>query len=94
MPSTSSDIGGVTPQLIRQHVDRIIRLKAEVGGLQEDIAAEYAAAKGNGFDKKALSELVRRLLADPDALNEQRLTVALYETAYHGALLDMAEAAE
>lgn len=84
--SRSSDIGGVTPGLIRQHVDRIIRLKAEVSRVQKEIAAEYAAAKSEGLDKKALSELVRRLLADPDALNEQRLTVALYETAYHGAL--------
>jgi uncharacterized protein (UPF0335 family) len=76
-----------TAGLIRQHVDVILGIKSRIAACNADIQAEYAVAKSEGLDKGALSELVRRMLADPDELAEMRLVVALYETAYHSAEL-------
>jgi uncharacterized protein (UPF0335 family) len=70
---------------LRQHIDRIIRVKAEISGLQEDVAQLYAAAKSDGYDRKALATTVRRLLADPQAVREQDELTALYENAYRAA---------
>lgn len=74
-----------TAELIKRHVDVILGIKSRIAALNADIQAEYAVAKSEGLDKPALSELVKRMLADPDELNELRLSVALYETAYHSA---------
>lgn len=76
-----------TAHLIKRHVDAILSIRSRIKALNDDIQAEYAAAKSEGLDKPALSELVKRLLADPDEMNELRLSVALYETAYHSAEL-------
>jgi hypothetical protein len=76
-----------TAGLIRQHVDVILSIKSRIKACNDDIAAEYAVARSEGLDKAALSELVKRLMADPGELEELRLTATLYETAYHNAEL-------
>jgi uncharacterized protein (UPF0335 family) len=78
-------LGGSTPEMIRRYADAILRIKGRISALQDDVAAEYAKAKSDGLDKKALAELVKRLMADPEELQEQSLMVATYETAYHSA---------
>ena len=67
---------------LRQHIDRIIRVKGEISALQDDVAQLYAAAKSDGYDRKALATTVRRLLADPQKIREQDELTALYEDAY------------
>jgi uncharacterized protein (UPF0335 family) len=76
-----------TAHLIKRHVDAILSIRSRIKALNDDIQAEYAVAKSEGLDKPALSELVRRMLADPGELEELRLVAALYETAYHNAEL-------
>ena len=75
-------IAAVETAPLRQHIDRIIRVKGEISALQDDVAQLYAAAKSDGYDRKALATTVRRLLADPQKIREQDELTALYENAY------------
>ena len=75
-------VGATEAAPLRQHIDRIIRVKGEISALQDDVAQLYAAAKSDGYDRKALATTVRRLLADPQKIREQDELTALYESAY------------
>jgi uncharacterized protein (UPF0335 family) len=87
LDSAADLLDGDTADLIRMRADAILRLKGRIKGLQDDVAAEYAAAKSEGLDKPALTELVRRLQCDAGELADLNLTAALYEAAYHSAKL-------
>jgi uncharacterized protein (UPF0335 family) len=80
LPKLKAAVADVAP--LRQHIDRIIRTKGEIAALQDDVAQLYAAAKSDGYDRKALATTVRRLLADPQKVREQDELTALYEDAY------------
>ena len=78
-------IAAVEASPLRQHIDRILRVKGEITELQADVAQLYVSAKSDGFDRKALAATVRRLLADPTALRELDELTELYEDAYRSA---------
>jgi uncharacterized protein (UPF0335 family) len=59
--------------------ERIERLQEEKRTIQDDIKEIYAEVAGNGYDKKALREVVKRRAKDPDARAEQESLVNLYE---------------
>jgi uncharacterized protein (UPF0335 family) len=61
-------------------VERIERLKEEQKAIGDDIADVYAEAKSNGFDKKALREVVRLRAQD---INERKEHEAILETYMH-----------
>ena len=46
---------------LRSFIDRVLRLKEEQDALADDIREVYAEAKGEGFDKTALGEVVSYL---------------------------------
>jgi uncharacterized protein (UPF0335 family) len=74
--------------MVRSFVDRILRLKEEVADLNRDIREVYAEAKGNGFDKTALGQLVTyvgKRQAGAAELQEREALFDLYLAAYDGS---------
>lgn len=71
---------------IKQLIDRILRLKEEQDARGEDIREVYAEAKGRGYDKTVLGNVVSHLRkldkVGRDALNEREAIFDLYLTAY------------
>lgn len=64
---------------LRSAVERIERLHEEKRTIEEDIKAIYAEIASEGYDKKALREVVRRRAKDPDERSEFEAVVELYE---------------
>lgn len=71
---------------IKQFIDRVLRLKEEQDTLGEDIREVYAEAKGRGYDKTVLGNVVSHLRkldkVGRDAINEREAIFDLYLTAY------------
>jgi uncharacterized protein (UPF0335 family) len=61
-------------------IERIERLEEEKKTISDDIRDVYAEAKGNGFDTKALREVVRLRKQD---INERKEHEAVLETYLH-----------
>ena len=74
---------------LRQFVEQIERLEEEKKALAVDIRDVYAEAKANGFDTKALRQVIRLRKIDVEERKEQE---AILET-YLQALGMLAEAA-
>ena len=72
---------------IKAYVDRILRLKEEQDGIGQDIKDIYAEAKGNGFDKTALGDLVTHLRKiekkGAASMQEREALFDLYLSSYH-----------
>lgn len=66
-------------QALLSAVERIERLHEEKKNIEEDIREIYAEVAANGYDKKALREVVRRRAKDPSERNEFEAIVDLYE---------------
>ena len=73
---------------VRTIIDRILRLKEEQDQLGEDIREIYAEAKGNGFDKTALGQVVallrKREKQGAAKVEEQSAIIETYLAAYAG----------
>lgn len=69
-------------------VDRVLRMKAEEDAIKADIREIYAEAKGRGYDKTRLGEVVshiRKVEKDADGEAEKEAIRDLYLTAYYRA---------
>ena len=90
-----ADTESVTRDQLRSIIERIERLEEEKKTIADDIRDVYAEAKGNGFDVKALRQIIRLRKQDE---NERAEAEAILDT-YMAALgmlppADMREAAE
>ena len=65
---------------LKAFVERIERLEEEKKALADDVRDVYAEAKANGFDTKALRNIVRLRKQDVDERREQE---AILETYMH-----------
>ena len=63
---------------LRAFVERIERLEEEKKALSDDIRDVYAEAKGNGFDVKALRQVVKLRKQDKDERAEQEAILETY----------------
>jgi uncharacterized protein (UPF0335 family) len=74
-----------TPQLakdlLRSYVDRIERVNEEIKELSNDKRDIYAEAKSNGFDVKAVKEIIKIRAQDPGAVKEHDMIVETYLVA-------------
>lgn len=70
--------------MLQSFVGRIERLSDEIADIQADRRDVYKDAEAQGFDPKALRELVRRRKLDPRALANLDDLVAVYEEAVRG----------
>src|SRR5690606_5537954 len=69
-------------------IDRILRMKAEEDAIKADIREIYAEAKGRGYDKTRLGEVVahvRKVEKDANGEAEKEAIRDLYLTAYYRA---------
>src|SRR6202007_2362475 len=78
---------GFAKDQLKAIIERIERLEEEKKSIADDIRDVYAEAKGNGYDVKALREIVRLRKQDAD---ERREHEAVLETYMHalGMLAD------
>jgi len=74
---------------LRAFIERILRLKEEQDSLAVDIREVYAEAKGSGFDKTAMGQLVAHLRkiekVGADAVEEGQTVFDMYLDAYRRA---------
>ncbi len=71
----------VTADELRQFVERIEQLNAEMADLRETVKEAYAEAKGRGYDTKVLRKLIRDRKIARDALAEFEAVEELYRSA-------------
>jgi uncharacterized protein (UPF0335 family) len=75
-------------QQLASFIDRILRLREEIDGIQSDVKEIYAEAKSMGFDKTAMGALVaelRKRAKDAPGADEAAAVLDLYREAYHRA---------
>lgn len=63
---------------LKAFVERIERLEEEKKTIADDIRDVYAEAKGNGFDVKALRQVIRLRKQDKDERAEQEAILDTY----------------
>lgn len=66
---------------LKAFVERVERLEEEKKTIADDIRDVYAEAKGNGFDVKALREIVRLRKQDKDERAEHEAILETYMQA-------------
>lgn len=71
----------VAKEQLVQLINRLERLEEEKSGLAEDIKEIFAEAKGNGFDVKAIKQILKLRKLDKDTLAEQEAILELYRQA-------------
>ncbi len=74
----SAEAQGAAKQQLRAIVERIERLEEEKAALAADIREVYAEAKANGFDTKALRQVIRLRKQDLSERQEQEAILATY----------------
>lgn len=75
--------------MLRQLIDRVLRLKAEQDTISGDIKEVYAEAKDNGFDKTVMGQVVSRLRKEAkdgvDRVDAVDSLIELYLASYRGS---------
>jgi len=66
---------------LKAFVERIERLEEEKRAIADDVRDVYAEAKANGFDSRALREIVRLRKQDVDERREHETIVETYMQA-------------
>jgi uncharacterized protein (UPF0335 family) len=66
---------------LKSIIERIERLEEEKKTISDDIRDVYAESKGNGFDVKALRQIVRLRKQDPNDRQEHETIVDTYMQA-------------
>lgn len=68
-------------QQLRQLIERIENIDAEILGLLDDRNDVYQEAKATGYSKKAMRDIIARRKKDPNALQEEQAILDTYLTA-------------
>ena len=71
----------VASDQLRQYVSRIERLESDKAEIADDMKQVFDEAKANGFDVKALRQVLKLKKLDKDALAEQEAMLDLYRAA-------------
>ena len=66
---------------LKAFVERIERLEEEKKAISDDIRDVYAESKANGFDVKALREVVKLRKQEPTERNEHQMILDTYLNA-------------
>lgn len=73
--------GKVAADQLRLFIERIERMEEEKRGIADDIKDTYAEAKANGYDVKAMREIVRLRKLETQARIERGAVLATYADA-------------
>ena len=71
----------VAASQLRSFIERIERLEEEKKTISDDIKEVYAELKGNGFDAKAVREIIRLRKKEDHERQEEEAMVQLYKNA-------------
>ncbi len=69
----------VAAQQLRQFIERIERLEEEKKGIADDIKDVYLEAKSNGYDTRAMREIVRLRKLETHVRRENEDLVETYK---------------
>lgn len=81
MSDENNAMGGIAAEALRQFIERIERLDEEKAALTADIKDVYAQAKGQGFETKAVRQIVRLRKKDRQEREEEQAILDLYLAA-------------
>lgn len=71
-------VGGITPDQLKQYLERIEHLEQSKAAIAYDIREVYAEAKGSGFEPKIMRHIIRLRKMDPEQRQEQQELLDLY----------------
>lgn len=77
----SIQVGGVEAPKLRSYIERIERLEEEKAGIASDIADVKAEAKSNGFDVKAIAQILKLRKMKANERTEAEYMLDLYKRA-------------
>lgn len=70
--------GGIAADQLRSIIERIEKLEEEKAAIGADIREVYAEAKGNGYDAKALRQVIKLRKMEMAERQEQELVLETY----------------
>lgn len=73
--------GGVEAPKLRSYIERIERLEEDKAGISSDITDVFSEAKSNGFDKKAMREVLKLRKMKANERTEAEYMLELYKRA-------------
>ncbi len=76
-----ANAGGIAAGQLRSYIERIERLEDEKAALAADIREIYSEARGNGFDVRAMRQLIRLRKLDAQDRAEREALLDLYRSA-------------
>lgn len=85
-------VGGIAADQLRGIIERVEKLEEEKSAIASDIRDVFAEAKGNGFDVKALRQILKLRRMDASERDEQDAVVTTYLRAL-GMLPELEEEA-
>ena len=80
----TSNSNAVASGHIKAFIDRILRLKGEIAGLNADVSEVYKEAKEFGLERRVIQAVINRLGMAADDRQALDALTALYWNAYHG----------
>lgn len=86
-------VGGIAVDQLRSILDRVEKLEEEKAAIGADIRDVFAEAKGNGYDVKALRQILKIRKMDASERDEQEAVLTTYLRAL-GMLPEMDEEQE
>ena len=84
--------GGVESTKLKSYVERIERLDEDKAGIASDIRDVFAEAKSNGFDVKAMRQILKLRKMKANERTEAEYMLDLYKRAL-GMEIELEEAA-
>lgn len=76
-----SKVGGVAVDQLKSIISRVENLEEGKAAITADIADVYAEAKGNGFDVKAIKQVIKLRKLDASEREEQETILDTYLNA-------------
>lgn len=80
-------VGGVAVDKLKSIINRVEKLNEEKAGITSDINEIFSEAKGNGFDAKAIKEIIKLRKLNESEREERENILAVYMNAL-GMLAD------
>jgi uncharacterized protein (UPF0335 family) len=79
--SKKARVGGVAVDQLKSIIGRVEKLEEEKTGISADIRDVFSEAKGNGFDVKAIRQIIKIRKMDASEREEQETMLDTYMRA-------------
>ncbi len=76
-----NNIGNVAADQLKSYIDRIEKLEEEKAEIASFIKDVFAEIKGNGYDAKAIKEILKLRKLEPQDREEQEYMLDIYKKA-------------